>query len=68
MRSNEWKARLRVIKLRHVAPLFGGVTSRAAEGLSRFIERDHALIEFSLVNVLMACHTAEMVEMIERYL
>lgn len=66
MRPNEWKARLRVIKLRHIVPLFGGVTGHAAEGLSRFIERGHALIEFSVVNVLMACHTTELVEMIAR--
>jgi len=60
--------RLRVVKLRYVAPFFGRVAGFAAQRLPCFIVHCHTLSELVLVNVFMASSATQLVEMIERHL
>jgi len=62
MRAQQWKLRSTVVKSIDVRPGFGRVASLAAEwGAVRPFSR-HAVVEFSLVGILVACRACPIFE------
>jgi len=65
VRSHQWERCLRVVEARKFFPRFGGVASLATNGRSISAKRLHAFVKLSLVRVLVAGRTGEILPVIE---